>query len=113
MCIRDRQPARDDKVVTSWNGLAIAALSEAGVLLEDSRYVEAARGCAQFLGDSHLVVGRLRRASREGVVGSAMGVADDYGNLAEGLLTLHQATGEPQWLTGGLVQREPVSYTHL
>jgi len=93
------QPARDDKVVTSWNGLAIAALSEAGVLLEDSRYVEAARGCAQFLVDSHLVDGRLRRASREGVVGRAMGVADDYGNLAEGLLTLHQATGEPQWLT--------------
>jgi uncharacterized protein YyaL (SSP411 family) len=93
------QPERDDKVVTSWNGLTIAALSEAGVLLEDSRYVEAARGCAQFLMDSHLVDGRLRRASREGVVGTAMGVADDYGNLAEGLLTLHQATGEPRWLT--------------
>ena len=93
------QPARDDKVVTSWNGLAIAALSDAGVLLEDSRYIQAARGCAQFLVDSHLVDGRLRRASREGVVGSAMGVADDYGNLAEGLLTLHQATGAPQWLT--------------
>ena len=93
------QPARDDKVVTSWNGLAIAALSEAGVLLEDSRYVDAARRCAQFLADSHVVDGRLRRASREGVVGAAMGVADDYGNLAEGLLTLHQATGEPRWLT--------------
>ncbi|MHB1474739.1 MAG: thioredoxin domain-containing protein [Dermatophilaceae bacterium] len=93
------QPARDDKVVTSWNGLAIAALSEAGVLLEDSRYVDAARRCAQFLVDSHLVDGRLRRASREGVVGAAMGVADDHGNLAEGLLTLHQATGESRWLT--------------
>ncbi|HEY8653135.1 MAG TPA: thioredoxin domain-containing protein [Dermatophilaceae bacterium] len=93
------QPARDDKVVTSWNGLTIAALSEAGVLLEDSRYVEAARGCAQFLVDAHLVDGRLRRASRAGVVGTAMGVADDHGNLAEGLLTLHQATGEPRWLT--------------
>jgi len=93
------QPARDDKVVTGWNGLTIAALSEAGVLLEDSRYVEAARGCAQFVMDSHLVDGRLRRASRGDVVGTAMGVADDYGNLAEGLLTLHQATGKPRWLT--------------
>ena len=92
------QPARDDKVVTSWNGLANAALSEAGVLLEDSRYVDAARRCAQFLEDSHVVDGRLRRASREGVAGTAKGVADDYGNLAEGLLTLHQATGEPRWL---------------
>ena len=93
------QPGRDDKVVTGWNGLAIAALSDAGVLLEDSTYVDAAQRCAQFLVDSHLVDGRLRRASRQGVVGAAIGVADDYGNLAEGLLTLHQATGEPQWLT--------------
>jgi len=93
------QPARDDKVVTSWNGLAIAALSETGVMLEDSRYLDAARRCAQFLCDSHLVDGRLRRASRGGVVGTAMGVADDHGNLAEGLLALHQATGERRWLT--------------
>jgi len=93
------QPGRDDKVVTGWNGLAIAGLSEAGVLLEDSTYVDAARVCAQFLVDSHLVDGRLRRASRQGVVGAAIGVADDHGNLAEGLLTLHQATGDPQWLT--------------
>jgi uncharacterized protein YyaL (SSP411 family) len=93
------QPAQDDKVVTGWNGLAIAALSEAGVLLEDSTYLDAAQKCAQFLVDFHLVDSRLRRASREGVVGAAMGVADDHGNLAEGLLTLHQATGEPRWLT--------------
>ncbi len=93
------QPGRDDKVVTSWNGLAIAALSEAGVRLEDSTYVDAARRCAQFLVETHVVDGRLRRASRQGVVGAAIGVADDHGNLAEGLLTLHQATGEPRWLT--------------
>jgi uncharacterized protein YyaL (SSP411 family) len=93
------QPGRDDKVVTSWNGLAIAALSEAGVLLEDPTYLSAAQRCAQFLLDSHLVDGRLRRASREGVVGAAMAVADDYGNLVEGLLALHQATGTASWLT--------------
>src|ERR1019366_4135062 len=93
------QPARDDKVVTGWNGLAIAALSEAGVLLEDSTYLDAAQRCAQFLVDFHLVDSRLRRASRAGVVGGAMGGAGDHGNLAEGLLTRHQATGEPRWLT--------------
>src|SRR5450631_3829206 len=99
------QPARDDKVVTGWNGLAVAALSEAGVLLKSSVYLDAARRCAQFLIDSHLVDGRLRRASRGGVVGDALGVADDHGNLAEGLLALHQATGEPSWLSlaGGLL----------
>jgi uncharacterized protein YyaL (SSP411 family) len=47
-----------------------------------------------------MVDGRLRRASRQGVVGAAMAVADDHGNLAEGLLTLHQVTGDPQWLIG-------------
>ncbi|HEY5247629.1 MAG TPA: hypothetical protein VIJ15_04135, partial [Dermatophilaceae bacterium] len=93
------QPARDDKVVTGWNGLAIAALSEAGLLLEDLTYLEAAQRCARLIAGAHVVDGRLRRASRSGVVGAAMGVADDYGNLAEGLLTLHQATGEPRWLT--------------
>ena len=92
------QPARDDKVVTGWNGLAIAALSEAGVLLGDSTYTDAARRCAQFLADTHVSAGRLRRASRAGVAGDAMGVADDHGNLAEGFLALHQATGDPRWL---------------
>jgi uncharacterized protein YyaL (SSP411 family) len=93
------QPARDDKVVTSWNGMAIAALSEAGVLLGDARYLDAAQRCAQFLTDSHVAGRRLRRASRAGVVGAAKGVADDHGNLAEGLLALHQATGDPRWLS--------------
>jgi len=60
------QPSRDDKLVTSWNGLAIAALSEAGVLLKVSSYLDAARRCAQFLVSSHLVDDRLRRASPPG-----------------------------------------------
>jgi uncharacterized protein len=92
------QPARDDKVVTAWNGLAIAALAEAGAVLGVPGYVSAARDCAELVLRLHLVDGRLRRASREGVVGSAPGVAADHGDLAEGLLALHQATGEARWL---------------
>ncbi len=92
------QPGRDDKVVTSWNGLAIAALAEAGALFAEPTWVETARRCAGLLLETHLVGGRLRRASRGGRVGSAAGVADDHGNLAEGLLALHQATAEPRWL---------------
>ena len=92
------QPGRDDKVVTSWNGLAIAALADAGALFGEPDWVEAARRCADVVLDTHLVDGRLRRASRAGRVGAAAGVADDHGNLAEGLLALHQATAEPQWL---------------
>ena len=92
------QPGRDDKVVTSWNGLAIAALADLGATMGERRYVEAAQRCATFLLDVHLVGGRLRRSSRNGVVGAAAAVADDHGNLAEGLLVLHQATGQAHWL---------------
>ena len=92
------QPARDDKVITAWNGLAIAALAEAGVLL-DRRYLDAARAAATLVLATHVVDGRLRRSSRSGIVGAALAVAEDYGNLASGLLALHQATGEPRWLS--------------
>jgi uncharacterized protein YyaL (SSP411 family) len=92
------QPARDDKVVTAWNGLAIGALAEAGVALNRPDWVTAARRAAEFVVDRHLVDGRLRRTSRDGAVGTSAGVLDDYGCLADGLLALHQATGEPRWL---------------
>lgn len=90
--------ARDDKVVTAWNGLAVAALAEAGTLLGEPAYLDAARECADLVLGTHLVDGRLRRTSRAGVAGAALGVAADYGDLAEGLLALHQATGHPRWL---------------
>ena len=92
------QPGRDDKVVTSWNGLALSALAGAGAAFERPDWVEAARRCATHLLEVHLVDGELRRASRLGAVGSARAVADDHGNLAEGLLVLHQVTGETAWL---------------
>lgn len=93
------QPARDDKVVTSWNGLAIAALADAGVTLRRPELVEAARAAAQLVLDTHLIDGRLRRTSLAGRVGDAPAVLDDHGNLAEGLLALHRATGDTTWLT--------------
>lgn len=55
----------------------------------------AADRCADLLLDLHLVHGRLRRVSRDGVVGAHAGVLEDYADLAEGLLALHQVTGDP------------------
>jgi len=98
---RRPQPARDDKVVTAWNGLAIAALAEHGVLTGSPSSVQAARRAAELLADVHWVGGRLRRASRDGVAGAPAGVLEDYGDAAEGLLALHQATGEGRWLELG------------
>ena len=98
---RDRRPrpARDDKVVAAWNGLAIAGLADAGLLLGRADLVAAAGSAADYLLDVHLVSGRLRRVSRDGVVGSAGGTLDDYAVLADGLLELHQATGDRRFLT--------------
>jgi uncharacterized protein YyaL (SSP411 family) len=93
------QPARDDKVITAWNGLAIGALAAAGVAFEEPRWLSAAVAAAEFVTSKHLVDGRLRRASRDGVAGEAAGVLEDYGCLADALLTLHQATADRRWLT--------------
>jgi uncharacterized protein len=92
------QPGRDDKVVAAWNGLAIAALAETGALLGQPHLVTAAERIAGLLLDLHLVEGRLRRASRDGVAGQHGGVLEDYGDVAEGLLALHCVTGSARWL---------------
>jgi uncharacterized protein len=96
LAARDRrpQPARDDKVVTGWNGLAVAALAEAGALLDRAELVEAATATADLLSAVHVVDGRLRRVSRDGVVGEHPGVLEDYADLAEGLLALGAVTGD-------------------
>ncbi len=98
--VRSRRvrPARDDKVVAAWNGLAIAALADCGVLFDRPDFVDAARTAARLVDDVHLDDGRLRRVSRDGVAGTPAGVLEDYGDVAEGLLALHQATGERRWL---------------
>ena len=70
-------PARDDKVVAAWNGLAIAALAEAGALLGDAGAASTAarRDAADLLVRVHLDDGRLLRVSRDGVAGAARGRA--------------------------------------
>jgi len=96
---RDRpQPARDDKIVTAWNGLAITALAEASVALADPRLLDAAQRCAHGLVEAHLVEGRLRRASLGGRVGQSAAILEDHAMLATGLLAVYQLTGEQRWL---------------
>jgi len=88
-------PSRDDKVVAAWNGLAIAALAEAGALFDRPELVEAAATCADLMRDLHWAEERLLRTSRDGRAGRNAGVLEDYGDLAEGLLALYAVTGEP------------------
>ncbi|HLN78530.1 MAG TPA: thioredoxin domain-containing protein [Nocardioidaceae bacterium] len=103
-------PARDDKVVAAWNGLAISSLAHAGLLLDEQRYVDAAVRAGELLVDVHLDERpdgmRLLRVSRDGVAGAHAGVLEDYGCVADAFLGLLSATGDAVWLhrAGGLLE---------
>jgi uncharacterized protein YyaL (SSP411 family) len=103
------QPARDDKVLAAWNGLAIGALADAARVLGASgdpaleaagaRYRDAATAAATLVVGSLLGPdGHLRRSWKDGRA-SADGVLEDYANLGEGLLALYEATGDERWFT--------------
>ncbi|MGH3425751.1 MAG: thioredoxin domain-containing protein, partial [Nocardioidaceae bacterium] len=92
-------PARDDKIVASWNGLAITALAEAGVLLEEPRYTDAAVRAAELLATVHTGAdGTLVRTSRGGRASTNAGVLEDYGCVAEAYLAVLGTTGDAAWL---------------
>ncbi len=96
---RRPQPFRDDKVLASWNGLALAALAEAAYRLERADWLDVARGVGEFLlGPLSDSDGRLLRSRRDGRA-SGSGFLDDYANVAYGLMELHVATGDLRWLT--------------
>jgi uncharacterized protein len=92
------RPGRDDKVVTAWNGLAIAALAECGLLLGEPDFTGAAVAAADLLAGLHRRDGGLARTSRAGVAGSSVAVLEDYACLADGLLVLSGVTGQARWV---------------
>ena len=101
------QPARDDKALAAWNGLAIAAFAEAGRLLGEVRYTAAATAAAETIVDGLLADdGSLRRSWKDGRAVGA-GVLEDYSHLAEGLLALYETTFDERWfsLARGLADR--------
>jgi uncharacterized protein YyaL (SSP411 family) len=90
-------PATDDKILTAWNAMAITALAEAGRVLDEPRFVQAAVQAAEFLvAKLRRDDGRLLRAWREGRT-SGPGYADDYAMLAAAMLTLYETTFDRRW----------------
>ena len=90
---------RDDKVLTAWNGLVIAALARAGLVLDEPRYLDAARQTAEFLAEKLTTSdGRLLARWRDGDAAHP-GKLDDYAFLAYGLLELYSATFDASYLT--------------
>jgi uncharacterized protein YyaL (SSP411 family) len=91
---RREQPLRDDKVVTGWNGLALAAFAEAAWRLDRSDYLQVALDLARFLQEEMTGEnGLLFRTYRDGAA-KIEGYLEDYANVANGLLELHWATGD-------------------
>ncbi len=91
-------PPVDAKVLTGWNGLAVAALARAGFAFERSDWTDAARRTADvLLGRHRRPDGTLVRASLGGALSDANATLEDYGGLANGLLTLALATGDAQY----------------
>jgi uncharacterized protein len=94
------RPERDDKVIAAWNGLAIAALAEAGAAFGEPTWIQAAERAADVIVAVHMNNdGSLMRTSRDGRAGGSSGVLDDYANMAEGLCLLASATGEESWVS--------------
>ena len=97
---RDRrpQPARDDKALAAWNGMALAAFAQGYRWLRRPEYREVAVGCAEFLlGTLSAPDGGLYRTHRAGR-SAIPGFLDDHAQVANGLLELYAATGELRWL---------------
>jgi uncharacterized protein YyaL (SSP411 family) len=94
LAIREQrpQPALDDKVIASWNGLALAALAEGARRLGRGDLLAAAVELGELL-----AVDPLWRTMRDGRA-KYPGYLDDYANVAHGLYELHVATGDPRWL---------------
>ncbi|MCI8593686.1 MAG: thioredoxin domain-containing protein [Oscillospiraceae bacterium] len=89
---------RDDKVLTAWNGLMLAALARTGLVLEEPQYLTTAQQTADFL-SAHLVNGNSRLlACRQGGISSHSGKLDDYTFYAWGLLELYGVVFDPAYL---------------
>jgi uncharacterized protein len=86
-------PSLDDKILTSWNGLALGAFAEAARVLDDATYLEAARRSAAFLRHRLWANGRLLHTYKDGVA-KVDGLLEDYAYLGLGLVEFYRATGD-------------------
>ena len=91
------KPGRDEKILTSWNGLMLATLAEAACALDRRDYLAAAIANGSFLLDSMIKNGFLTHSCKDGKA-KLDAYLDDYAMIIDGLLTLHQATLRGEWL---------------
>ncbi len=96
-------PGRDEKILTAWNGLMIAAFAKAGAAFREHRYTNAAIRAAQFVLDNLVQPnGRLYRTCSVGSPAKLAAYLEDYANLIDALLWLYHATLDPKWVAKAL-----------
>ena len=92
------KPNRDEKVLTAWNGLMLAAFADAARVLGDEKYLEIAKRNAAFIQRELQRDGRLLRTWKDGNA-KLNGYIEDYANVADGLIELFQVSGDLKYLT--------------
>ena len=90
-------PARDEKILSAWNGLMIRSFAEAASVFNNDDYRQAAVRSASFVLDALRKDGRLLRTYRDGQA-KLNGYLEDYAFMAHGLLALYEATFDHRWL---------------
>jgi uncharacterized protein len=94
-------PHKDDKILTDWNGLMIASLSQAYQVFNDEKYLKASKNAADFILDKLLIDNRLLHRYREGDAGIT-GNLDDYSFMIWGLLELYKACFDIKYLNAAI-----------
>ena len=92
------KPFRDEKILTAWNGLMLAAFADAAGALGDDRYLSIAKKNAGFILTELQKNGRLLRTWKDGKA-KLNGYVEDYANVADGLVELFQVSGDAEYLT--------------
>ncbi|MFH1571608.1 MAG: thioredoxin domain-containing protein [Gemmatimonadota bacterium] len=94
-------PARDDKLITSWNGLMISAMARAGAALGAPLYLDSAGTAARFILEEMVTQGRLHHSCMGDRLGGP-GFCDDYAGVIGGLIDLYEAGLDPRWLAAAV-----------
>ena len=90
-------PAKDDKILTSWNAMMVSALAKAGAVLAEPGYLKAAEACMADLLDRSFVAGQPRHSRRDSKVGNVV-FLDDYAALIQAGLDLYEASFDLSYL---------------
>jgi uncharacterized protein len=108
--VRERRirPGLDDKILTSWNSLMLAAFADAGRILKHPDYVDAAIRNATFLRDKLYLNGRLKHSYKNGEA-KIQGLLEDYAYFGLALVSLYRATFDSQWLVLALNLAETIT----